>query len=112
MKGDSTVISTDTVGPNTLLVKIDNVGNSRLFRATYLGLPLIAGGLLEKQFDNKFRRLRNDFMPRFHRTLDNYTQFAPAAVMVGLKAAGVPSRSSWGRMLVSDAFSTACVQEA
>ena len=105
--GDSSVISTDTIGSNKLLVKVDNIGNSRLFRATYLGVPLIAGGLLEKHFDSKFRRLRNDFMPRFHRSLDNYTQFAPAAVMVGLKAAGVPSRSSWGRMLLSDAFSTA-----
>jgi PAP2 superfamily protein len=30
---------------------------------------------------------------------------APAAILLGLKAAGVPSRSSWGRMLVSDAIS-------
>ena len=32
-------------------------------------------------------------------------QYAPAAVMLGMKVAGVQSRSSWGRMLVSDAFS-------
>ena len=32
-------------------------------------------------------------------------QFAPAAVMLGLKTAGVEGRSSWSRMLVSDAFS-------
>ena len=32
---------------------------------------------------------------------------APAAILLGLKAAGVPSRSSWGRMLVSDAISIA-----
>lgn len=70
-------------------------------------MPLIIGGLIEKHQDSKFRKLRNDFMPRFHRTLDNYTQIAPAAVMVGMKAAGVESRSSWGRMLLSDAFSVA-----
>jgi membrane-associated phospholipid phosphatase len=99
--------SRDTVRLNRLQTKADNIGNSRLFQATYLGVPLIAGGLLEKHFDSKFRRLRNDFMPTFHRTLDNYTQLAPAAVMVGLKAAGVQSRSSWGRMMVSDAISTA-----
>ena len=96
----------DTLGLSKIQVKADNLGRSRLFRATYLGLPLVVGGLIEKHYDNKFRRLRNDFMPEFQRTLDNYTQFAPAAVMVGLKTAGVPSRSSWGRMLLSDALST------
>ena len=33
-------------------------------------------------------------------------QYAPAVAMLGLKASGVQSRSSWGRLLVSDAFST------
>ena len=32
-------------------------------------------------------------------------QYAPAAIMLGMKTAGVQSRSSWGRMIVSDAFS-------
>jgi membrane-associated phospholipid phosphatase len=103
---DSAVVKCDTIKLSKLKVKADNIGSSRLFQATYLGVPLIAGGLLEKQFDNKFRRLRNDFMPSFHRSLDNYLQLAPAVVMVGLKAAGVPSRSSWGRMIASDAIST------
>lgn len=84
---------------------LDRAAESRLFKATYLGAPLIVGGLIEKHQDTKFRRLRNDFMPEFRRTLDNYTQLAPAAVMIGMKAAGVESRSSWGRMLTSDALS-------
>ena len=86
---------------------LDKLPHGKLFNSTYIGVPLIIGGLIEKHQDSKFRKLRNDFMPRFHRTLDNYTQFAPAAVMVGMKAAGVESRSSWGRMLLSDAFSVA-----
>ena len=86
---------------------LDKLPHGKLFNSTYIGVPLIIGGLIEKHQDTKFRKLRNDFMPRFHRTLDNYTQFAPAAVMVGMKAAGVESRSSWGRMLLSDAFSVA-----
>lgn len=85
---------------------LDRISQTRWFNATYLGVPLIIGGLIEKHQDSKFRRLRNDFMPRFHRTLDNYTQFAPAAVMVALKATGVKSRSSRGRMMLSDAFAT------
>ncbi|MEE1547025.1 MAG: hypothetical protein U0K26_07245 [Prevotella pectinovora] len=75
---------------------IDRLPQGKLFRSTYIGVPLIIGGLIEKHQDTKFRKLRNDFMPEFHRTLDNYTQFAPAAVMIGMKAAGVRSRSSWG----------------
>ena len=86
---------------------LDHLSQTHLFKATYIGVPLIAGGLIVKEQDSKFRRLRNDFMPEFHRSLDNYTQFAPAAVMLGLKMAGVQSRSSWNRMLLSDVFSTA-----
>lgn len=86
---------------------IDRFTHGKLFKSTYIGVPLIVGGLIEKHQDTKFRKLRNDFMPMFHRTLDNYTQLAPAAVMVGMKVAGVKSRSSWGRMILSDAFSTA-----
>ena len=96
----------DTARLSRFQVKADNIGQSHLFRATYLGLPLIAGGLLEKHYDSKFRRLRNDFMPEFCRPLYN-TQLAPAAVMLGMKVAGVPSRSSWGRMIASDVLSTA-----
>ena len=44
----------------------------------------------------QFRGLRNDYIPRFDRSLDNYTQYLPAAVMLGLKFSGVKGRSSWG----------------
>lgn len=99
--------SADSARLEHLKREVDCFGEKHIFRATYLGVPMIAGGLLEKQYDKNFRRLRNDFMPRFRRTLDNYTQWTPAAVVLGLKAAGVPGRSSWGRMMVSDAFSVA-----
>lgn len=63
--------------------------------------------MIMKGEDTHFRSLRNDYMKSFHRPFDNYTQFLPGAVMLGLKAAGVDSRCSWSRMLVSDAFSVA-----
>lgn len=81
--------------------------NSRLFRATYMAVPLIAGGLLEKHYDSKFRSLRNELMPEYDYPLDNVSQYTPLAVMYALKAAGVPSRSSWKRMIISDAASAA-----
>ena len=104
---DSLLTEQDSIIPSKLQTKMDNIGQKRLFQATYLGLPLIASGLLEKHFDDKFRSLRNGVMPEFDYRLDNYTQMVPAAILLGLKAAGVPSRSSWGRMLVSDAISIA-----
>lgn len=72
---------------------------------TYIGVPLVVGGLVVKSEDDHFRTLRNDYLPQFNRHVDDYMQYAPAAVMLGMKAAGVKSRSSWGRMMVSDAFS-------
>ena len=111
--GDTSRVVTDslisdmTFSTPKKIAFLDKLPHGKLFNSTYIGVPLIIGGLIEKHQDSKFRKLRNDFMPRFHRTLDNYTQIAPAAVMVGMKAAGVESRSSWGRMLLSDAFSVA-----
>lgn len=72
---------------------------------TYIGVPLVVGGLIVKSEDDHFRSLRNDYLPRFNRRADDYLQYAPAAVMLGMKVAGVKGRSSWGRMIVSDAFS-------
>jgi membrane-associated phospholipid phosphatase len=37
----------------------------------------------------------NDLFPGFHSSLDNYMQYAPLAVVFGLKAAGVKSRSDF-----------------
>ncbi len=72
---------------------------------TYIGVPLMAGGLIVKSEDDHFRSLRNDYLLRFNRHADDYMQYAPAVIMLGMKTAGVQSRSSWGRMLVSDACS-------
>ncbi len=78
--------------------------SSRLGRMALTGAPLIAAGIVVKSDDDHFRSLRNDCLPKFRNHLDDYMQYSPAVVMLGLKAAGVESRSSWGRMLVSDAF--------
>ncbi len=81
------------------------IANTRPYRITCVGLPLVAGGLVAMKGDKNFRQLRTDYFPRYKHTADDYLQYSPAVVMLGLKAAGVKSRSSWGRMLVSDAFS-------
>lgn len=58
-------------------------------------------------FDSDIKMLRHNINPGMRYHADDYTQYVPAAVMVGLKAFGYEGRSSWGRMLVSDAFSGA-----
>jgi len=81
------------------------MASSRAFQMTYVGIPLVIGGLIVKSEDDHFRGLRNDYLPQFNHHADDYLQYAPAAVMLGMKGLGVKGRSSWGRMLVSDAFS-------
>lgn len=58
-------------------------------------------------FDQDIRELRHTAVPGFHCKADDYTQYAPAAVVLGLKACGYKGRTGWGQMLVSDAFSIA-----
>lgn len=57
--------------------------------------------------DSDIAALRNNWMPAFDYSYDDYLQYAPAGVMLGLKISGYEGRSEWGRMLVSDAFSAA-----
>ncbi len=84
-----------------------NFTDSKLYQMTFVGTPLIVTGLIMKGEDTHFRSLRYDYAKEFHRPFDNYTQYVPAAVMLGMKAFGVKGRSDWGRMIVSDAFSAA-----
>lgn len=58
-------------------------------------------------FDTDIYSIRETCIPNFDYSYDDMLQYAPAAVMVGLKAFGYEGRSSWSRMLVSDAVSVA-----
>lgn len=88
-------------------LKVDKFTQTKGFQMTYVGVPLVVAGVATIPGRERFRQLRNDYVPRFKYEYDNYLQYAPAVVMLGLKGFGVESRSSWGRMLVSDAFSAA-----
>lgn len=85
--------------------RTDKVISSKAFQMTYIGVPLIIGGLIVKNEDDHFHDLRNSYIPTFRNHYDDYLQYAPAVAMLAMKAGGVEGRSSWGRMLVSDAFS-------
>ena len=72
------------------------------------GVPLLALGVGLHLADNGYHSRIDDGDTIAHKsTLDNIAQYSPGALMLALKAAGVESRSSWGRMLTADAFAAA-----
>lgn len=71
---------------------------------THIAVPLIAIGSIASIKDQGFNNMRNSYIPRFRSHYDDYLQYSPGVLMLGLKAAGVEGRSSWGRMLTSDAI--------
>ena len=58
-------------------------------------------------FDGDINSIRNGSLADFRFHYDDYIQYSPAGLMMAMKVCGYESRSSWPRMLVSDAFSTA-----
>ena len=78
---------------------------------TYVGIPLFLAGVIAKSEKRSFRQntadLRNSrtrLLTNFHSEIDNYTQFAPAVLALGLNLAGVEGRSNLGRFAVSSAL--------
>lgn len=92
--------------------RIDRHTSSKAYRMAFVGVPLVIGGVVMQAYDSDFRRLRNGYVKSFHHDYDDYLQYAPAALMLGMKACGVKGRSSWGRMLASDAFSVGLMATA
>ncbi|MCF0202145.1 MAG: phosphatase PAP2 family protein, partial [Bacteroidaceae bacterium] len=81
---------------------------------TYVGLPLIAAGLLLRsdktlfrQNDPKTNKFRNTLLYDFKTGIDDYLQFLPLATTVVMNLAGVEGRSNFPRLLASGAFSYA-----
>lgn len=52
--------------------RLDRFSSSRFYQMTYIGVPLVVGGLIVKSEDDHFRSLRNDYLPRFNRHADDY----------------------------------------
>lgn len=78
---------------------------SAQFRKQSTAVP--EGSVVDFSFDGSIRQIRNNAFPDFSCAYDDYLQYAPAVMLLGMKAFGYESRSGWGRMLVSDAFSVA-----
>ena len=77
---------------------------TKAYRMTFVAAPLVVGGAVMMSYDRDFRELRNGYSASFRHDYDDYLQYGPLALTWGMKACGVRSRSSWGRMIVSNAF--------
>lgn len=72
-------------------------------------VPFVLGGTLAyiDGGDMRFRAVRDNYFPNFDYSYDDYLQYFPAFAMVCMKTLNVEGRSTWGEMLVADAFSIA-----
>lgn len=81
---------------------------------TWVGIPIFLSGLIAKSEKTAFRQDYNNpntkirlIKYNFHNEIDNYTQYVPLALAIGLKIGGVESRSDWPRFWASSAASAA-----
>ena len=111
-KLDSMAFQRPLSGWGKIKHNLDNIACSKAYQMTFIGVPLIVGGLIVKKENDHFKDLRNCFAPNFDNSYDDYLQYTPAALMLALKVSGVKGRNSWPRMLVSDAFSVILMASA
>ena len=81
---------------------------------TWVGIPIFFAGMIAKNEKVGFQQNYNNPNTRirlikynFHNEIDNYTQYVPLALTIGLKIGGVESRSDWPRFWASSAASAA-----
>lgn len=86
-------------------VTYNKISDNKVFKMLHIPVPLFAISALTYSQGGKFRTMRNSYAPNFRYHYDDFLQYAPLAAVIGMKLGGVESRSSWGRMLASDAFS-------
>lgn len=81
---------------------------------TWVGIPLFFAGMIAKSEKTAFRQNYNNPNTRirlikynFHSEIDNYTQYVPLALTLGLHLGGYEGRSDWPRFWASSAMSAA-----
>ncbi len=57
--------------------------------------PFLLSGVMLVNKGNSFQLLRNEYVPSFRTSADDFTMFVPSLMIFGLKAAGVKTQSSW-----------------
>lgn len=88
---------------------LHRLGENKIFLTAMTGGPMFGAIALSEKENDKFRELRKQYLPKFSNHTDDYLQYIPIATLYGLKLSGVKSRSSWGRMLTSQALALSLV---
>lgn len=104
-QSDSLAFSPDHRSRESFELRFQRHTSTRAYRMTFVAVPLIVGGVAMMSYDRDFRELRNGYAEKFDRDYDDYLQYAPLGLTYLMKACGLKGRSSWGRMIVSNAFS-------
>lgn len=78
-----------------------------LKRVTRVSLPLVALSLPYSFSNSYVRGIRQSYIPHFRNRYDDYLQFAPLALQLGLRSLGVQGDShSLGQVIVADALAS------
>lgn len=92
---------TDSIAPNPQYTNPTAQTFSRM-------IPLIGVGSMYNLSNKNIALLRHNTFPQFHTKLDDYAQFAPLAIQIGLHLVGTQGRSKSSlEMLSADAISGA-----
>lgn len=84
---------------------IEKLRSTNAYAITKSAIPLFAASALATTVDKRLKETRDFHLYDFRFKADDYLRYAPMAVKYGMKIAGVKGRSSWGEMIVGDAFS-------
>lgn len=107
------IITQSLLGQEVTKGKIhpDSVDSSSVsIKGVIIPAPFIIAGIsLYGKSGERFQQLRQSFTPNFKTTADNYLRFAPSLLLYSLKISGVESRSTWGRLLATNALSAIIV---
>ena len=87
----------------------DRATSTPVFRIVHAGVPVIIGGLAAYGANGNLKdaAAAGNYAKRYDTQYEDYLQYAPGVALLALKIGGMESRSSWSRMIVSDAFSAA-----
>lgn len=107
------IITQSLLGQEVTKGKIhpDRVDSSSVsIKGVIIPAPFIIAGIsLYGKSGERFQQLRQSFAPNFKTSADDYLRFAPSLLLYSLKISGVESRSTWGRLLATNALSAIIV---
>jgi len=66
---------------------------------------IVAGTAMYGNPGKKFQNLRNNYTSDFSSGFDEYLQYAPVAMLYGMKISGIEGKSDWTRLIATNAIS-------